>query len=768
MRSLRSILTSVVPAGLLLGCAASGAASSPGLITSVQAIHALNNAQANQNIHVRFEASVTYYEKGDVDLFVQDGETSVYVEAATTYTLSAGDRVVVEGYTRASFRPEVKADSVTFLRHGTPPNPVLATFPELVRAEYDSRRVTVRGRVRGANVIQDGDLQNLYLQVLMDGGNIDAEINSSDPGAAERLLDADVELTGAVAGKFDNKMQMTGVLLEIPSLSDVKVLQRAASAPAALPFTPMDQILGAYNVLERTNRIRVQGAITYYRPGSMLVLQDGGKSLWVVTQYEKPLSIGELVSVTGFPDVRSGSLILTKGEIEETGLQAPVAPRPLSSAELASGGHVFDLVTVKGRLLMAAREAAQDEYVLVADGHIYSAVYRHPMAGLQVPLPAKKEIDLDSTVAATGICILDTGDRSLGPVAFDVLLRSPDDLAVVAGPSLLSVRNLIRIVVVLLLVILAAAARQWLIERRVRHQTAEMAEIEHRRSRILEEINGSRPVAEIVDMILDLMGFKLHGIGCWCELADGGLVGTPQKDAANARVAQCLVTSPTGLPNGTLFAAFPRSAKPHADEEPTLAMASELVTLAVETRRLYSDLKRRSEFDLLTDTHNRFSIEKRLDQLVQDSKAAGSKFGLIYVDLDGFKLINDHYGHNVGDIYLQKVALRMKHQLRPGDMLARIGGDEFAVLITSVTGKEDSEIIAARLERCFDQPFSVDGNQIQGRASLGIAIYPDDSMTRDGLLNAADAAMYVCKHAKDPVRDPGMRQREPKLAPARE
>ena len=177
-------------------------------------------------------------------------------------------------------------------------------------------------------------------------------------------------------------------------------------------------------------------------------------------------------------------------------------------------------------------------------------------------------------------------------------------------------------------------------------------------------------------------------------------------------------------------------------------MAAGLAALAIETRRLYSDLQRRSEFDLLTDTRNRFSLEKYLDEQITQSRQHAGIFGLIYVDLDRFKQVNDLYGHKVGDLYLQEVALRMSHQLRADDMLARLGGDEFAVLLPKVRNRAEVQEIALRLERCLDGPFAAEGYVVHGSASVGIAIYPDDGLTKDLLFSAADAAMYVNKHMR--------------------
>jgi diguanylate cyclase (GGDEF)-like protein len=92
----------------------------------------------------------------------------------------------------------------------------------------------------------------------------------------------------------------------------------------------------------------------------------------------------------------------------------------------------------------------------------------------------------------------------------------------------------------------------------------------------------------------------------------------------------------------------------------------------------------------------------------------------------------------------------MKGQLRSNDLLARLGGDEFAALVSVIHNRAGIEEIAQRIERCFDEPFEFEGYTLRGSASLGVAVYPEDGTTRDSLLSAADAAMYVAKHTKRP------------------
>jgi diguanylate cyclase (GGDEF)-like protein len=333
-------------------------------------------------------------------------------------------------------------------------------------------------------------------------------------------------------------------------------------------------------------------------------------------------------------------------------------------------------------------------------------------------------------------------------VAYDLLLRSEDDIAVVGRPSLLNVRNLIVLVGLLVMVVFAFGARGWTIEHKVRRHAAALAVLEQKRGRILEDINGSRPLAEIIEQITAMVSLNLKGAPCWCPVSDGARLGSCPLELAELRCVQQEIPARSGPPLGTLFAGFDPAAKPSVEESEALSMGAELARLAIETRRLYSDLLHRSEFDLLTDIHNRFFMDTYLDIQIEESRRNAGIFGLIYIDLDKFKQVNDIYGHQAGDLYLQEAAARMKQQLRPHDLLARLGGDEFAALVLVVRNRAEVAEIAQRLERAFDDPFDIEGYVLHGSASVGIALYPEDGANKDSLLNAADAAMYVAKYNK--------------------
>ena len=737
---------------IVLGGASAAWAAQPAPLTTLRAIAALTNEQAAQHLPVAFEATVTYFSRNLMNLDVQDDEIGIYVKLTKDIVLIPGDRVLVQGTTEPSFLPYVLSGNITVLRHGTLPKPLLADFDDLVRTRLNCRLVSVRGIIRAADLVTSAVAPSGHLELLADGGFIDLEIDSHDESALKDLLDAEVEVTGVAGRKFDGKMQQIGAKLKVSTLANIKVMKRTSVSPWSLQVTPLGEIVTGTHVRDLTKRLRVHGTITYYQPGSAVVLQSGPRSLWVSTQTSEPLQIGDVADATGFPEIHDGLLALYHAEILDSHVYAPISPQPATWRQLAFwgrsvlGGHQDDLVSIEGRVVTEVREAAQDEFIMVADGRLFTAIYRHPP--MPRPVPPILKIPLGSTIRVTGICVALDTDPFNDESPFNILLRSFDDIAVIAEPSWLSVGNLLILVGVLLMVVIAVGARGWYIERRVHRQSTALAYLEARRSRILEDINGSRPLAEIVEEITELASFKLQGAPCWCQIADGALLGNCPPNLSHLRIARNEIPARSGPPLGTLFAAFDPHAKPSGLESETLSMVSGLATLAIETRRLYSDLLHRSEFDLLTDIHNRFSLDKHLDTLIDEARRKASIFGLIYIDLDEFKQVNDIYGHQAGDLYLQEVAERMKQQLRGNDTLARLGGDEFAALITTVRNRAGAEEIAQRLERSFDEPFTVEGCVLHGSASFGIALYPEDGATKDSLLNAADAAMYTAKNAK--------------------
>ncbi|MGD0832162.1 MAG: GGDEF domain-containing protein [Terracidiphilus sp.] len=760
---------------ILAGSMAAWAAE-PSPLTALRAIHALSNTEAKKGLPVEFEATVTFFRPSEFTLFVQDDDVAIYVAAPPGLQLLPGDRVRVHGKTQTGFTPDVAADSITVLRHGSLPTPLPATFDDMIRTEDDCRLVTVHAIVHSADLHLRADMRNpklpmhsvVRLQLLMEGGYIEAFFDSKDESALSGMLDAEVEATGVAGKSFDGKMEPTGAQLLVPSIENVKILKRSKINPWTLPVTPMNLAITGYHVLDSTQRIRVHGTITYYHPGWAAVIQDGARSMWIATQFRGTLHIGDQADAIGFPEAHNSLMALTRAEILDSNAPEPIQPIPVTWKQLTTSGSLYDLVSIEGKVVTAVREASQDEYVLATDGQLFTAIYRH-----DYNLPPMKQVPLGSMIRVTGICVVEDTNPFDGNVPFNILLRDFDDVEVIKAPSPLNIANLIVVVLVLLGLMALVGVRGWALERNVRRQTAVLsarteaeAEIERQRSRILEDINGSRPLSEILDEIAQMVSSTLDGAPCWCEVTHGAILGNPPRIQSALRVVQARIEGRADPVLGTFFAGLNPHSTPDARETEALRNGARLATLAMETRRLYSDLRRRSEFDLLTDIPNRFAMEKFMELRIAEAGRLGEVLGLIYIDLDRFKPINDTYGHHVGDVYLQQVALRMNRQLLGGDLLARLGGDEFAALVTLHHGRADLDKIVARLVHCFDEPFVVEGIGLTGSASLGVAMYPENGTTRDSLLSAADAAMYAVKNLKHQAEKASGQELKAESAPA--
>jgi diguanylate cyclase (GGDEF)-like protein len=742
------ILSMLVLLAVLACVDCARAATAP--LTSLRAVKTLSDSEASRNPPVAFEATVTYYVASFGTLFLQDGDDGIYANCTKPYAISIGDRVLVRGVAIRSFRPFVSPDDITVIRHGRLPTPLPSTFDGLIGAQRDSRLVTLRATVRAADPWSPNAAT---LQLVTDGGHFQALLAFNDQAAVNALLDADVEVTGVEGGEFDDKMELTGIILFVGSLDQIRVLKRSPTKPLALPVMPMNRIVSVYHARDLTPRVRVRGTITYFVPGSAAVIQSGTTSLWISTHTVVPIRIGDMVDVTGFAEQHEHHLVLADAEISDTYTSAPIRPFHGTWNDLNSWptnsptGHQNDLVSIDGVVVKAIRETTQDDYFIASSGHIFTSVLHLPAGPSPPPM---REIAPGSTVRVTGICNVLDGSTALATqqAPFNILLRSYDDIAVLARPSPVNVRNLLILAGLLLLLLFAAGIRSWALERAVRRESTAAAYLEQRRARILEDINKSRPLGEILEDITEMVSFRLHGAACWCEIAGAAPLGKMPPVITSQRVIQREISGRADAPLGSIFAAIHHLTKPDTEEGVALSQGAGLATLAIETSRLYSDLVHRSEFDLLTDVPNRFSLEKQLAELIHQGNKATAAFGLIFIDFDGFKQVNDRFGHQVGDIYLQQAVLRMKHQLRPGDSLARLGGDEFAAVVPAVSNRTGVEEVAQRLERCFTDPFSIGGRLIQGKASVGVAFYPEDADSTDSLLSKADAAMYAIKQQR--------------------
>lgn len=162
-------------------------------------------------------------------------------------------------------------------------------------------------------------------------------------------------------------------------------------------------------------------------------------------------------------------------------------------------------------------------------------------------------------------------------------------------------------------------------------------------------------------------------------------------------------------------------------------------------KRVEQALWHDANHDVLTGLPNRAQLQRHLSAAIEDSRTLGIDSALLYLDLDGFKQVNDNLGHEAGDTLLKAVAGRLAHTLRDCDPAFRVGGDEFAVLITEATSPDAVRAVARRILATLDRPFTLGDHRTEIGASIGVAYCPHDGQDPDELMRKADAAMYIAK-----------------------
>jgi diguanylate cyclase (GGDEF)-like protein/PAS domain S-box-containing protein len=184
-----------------------------------------------------------------------------------------------------------------------------------------------------------------------------------------------------------------------------------------------------------------------------------------------------------------------------------------------------------------------------------------------------------------------------------------------------------------------------------------------------------------------------------------------------------------------------------ADELGFLRTAASLLSTGLQRIDSERRLAYLAQFDALTGLANRTLLADRFSQMIVQAKRRGAPLSVLFIDLDDFKLVNDRLGHAAGDALLCQVALRLQTAVRTGDTIARISGDEFAIVLADLARPDDAALVAQKILERLAEPVMLGGEQTFITASIGIASFPGDGDYVDALLGAADAAMYRAKQS---------------------
>jgi len=229
----------------------------------------------------------------------------------------------------------------------------------------------------------------------------------------------------------------------------------------------------------------------------------------------------------------------------------------------------------------------------------------------------------------------------------------------------------------------------------------------------------------------------------------GAFIATHELPGLNAFLGQVFDAQP--VPARELHLAGdhapPRIVSIEATLAPDRLSCNTVVTDITTLKTQQQQLERIAHYDLLTNLPNRIVLADRLQHAMAQCQRRGRSLAVAYLDLDGFKEVNDQYGHKIGDDLLVILAQRMKAALREGDTLARIGGDEFVAVLVDLEHLQDSTPMLVRLLQSASAPVSLSGVTLQVSASIGVTLYPEDPSNADHLLRHADQAMYQAKQA---------------------
>ncbi len=245
------------------------------------------------------------------------------------------------------------------------------------------------------------------------------------------------------------------------------------------------------------------------------------------------------------------------------------------------------------------------------------------------------------------------------------------------------------------------------------------------------EMTGHAPDGLAHAPLLDTLGIGHCGIG-------QRIRQRLRRDGRWDGEIECLRGDGTRFP---AWASLSRFAMPEPDSLQIVALVSDITQI----RESQAELEYLAHHDPLTGLPNRTRFRERLDAALDQAHTNDTRLGVLFIDLDGFKDINDSLGHDEGDRLLMEVSRRLAERTRAEDTLGRVGGDEFMLLIHDLDGPDDAARTAGRLLEAFAEPSTAAGHQVFVTASIGIALYPGDGADADALIRSADSAMYRAK-----------------------
>jgi PAS domain S-box-containing protein len=458
--------------------------SSSAVITTAVQIRKMTVQEAQKNYAVRLRGVVTYYDADEPDLFVQDSTNGIWVnleKAKPNVPLKAGDVVEVEGVTEGlDFAPQIGNPRFKVIGHARLPQAKRVSFEQMASTTEDSQRVEVEGIVRKVFKRRN----RLYLEVATEGGRVTGRIPFYTQDSLPQIIDARVRMRGTCGSEFNSTNQLTGIYVNIPYQSELKVLQPPRLDPFSAPVVTIPNLLRFSPERGTGHSVRVQGIVTLTRPGKAIFIQNEGDALYVKTQQDALTSQpGDQVDAVGFPMVGSYAPELQDAILRRIGTGEIPKPMLLSPEEALRGNfardsarvnavgnqqfhsHDAELIQVGGQLTGYSLNPGE-QILLLQEGAV---VFEAQLAGKVIPA-AFTSLREGSRLKMTGICAIEV-DENQKPIRFRILLRSPEDVVVLRLPAWWTVARTLGLMGFMVVAMFSALKWAATLRRRVREAT---------------------------------------------------------------------------------------------------------------------------------------------------------------------------------------------------------------------------------------------------------------------------------------------------------
>jgi diguanylate cyclase (GGDEF)-like protein/PAS domain S-box-containing protein len=725
-------------------------AAPPPELTTVRAIrHSKEPLAPDTPVHIRGIA--TYYDTVAPNLFVQDATGGIWVDlrGVNAAPPSPGDILDLRGTTGSGFSPYIAKPRWKLAGRSAPPKPVRLSYEEAASGSFDSQWVQIEGVVR--SFVQQAEGNVLVMDVATPTGAFKVRVpNYRDPYPMT-LVDAKIRFNGVCAAAFNSRNQFVSFHLMMPSLKDLEILEPAPVDPFAVAVTPIANIHRYSAELTDEHRVKVVGTVTAIFPRQGIYMTDATGGLYAESQDGTPMVEGDQVEVIGFPAAGNFSPVLKSARIRPNWKHFVPTTSLVNGKTALKGIYDAQLIKIQGVLKYSREHLNRPVLVIESADHVtFEATFARQ--------PSKApDIEAGSLIELTGICAV-RADENGGPLDFEVVLRSPADIRVVAAPPWLTTSRAAFVVSALIFSILAVICWLFILRRKVRQQTEvitnklknEMALEEKYRSIFERNLTGlyvaskNGEILDCNDACAKILGFA-SSIALFSSRERAEEVVRKLHASSSETSFTAATEEKFERPDGTEGWALCSIRATGQGKNGEQVFEGSLVDIT-ERKHAEQQIQTLAYFDPLTGLPNRTLVKDRLTQALAAARRRREKIGLLYLDIDSFKIVNDCLGHSVGDELLQQIAQRLRLCAREEDTVARLGGDEFVIALGPIETYADAALVAERIARDLVPPFNLHGHSLTVTSSIGISIFPDHGADAEALIKNADAAMYASKN----------------------